>query len=284
MSYRLDSEQAARRRGARPGCEGCPGAAARRPAQQDERDLTGLSPITHVRQRRLVRIEGGMAAGSSADDLISAVIVDDHVAIVAGVRYWCEGAVPPIRLVDAGGRVAGVWTGPGADANVVILDPELVPGDPGFNELRRMVGSGRHVIVYAQHFDRAVAIRCIDLGALAYVTKRDGREYLIAAIRAAAQGLPPAAPNPRGAIRAGHASNCPQLSTRELEVLRAWFASASKELVAAKLHITVKTVDTYIARARVKYADVGRAAPTKSELLSRALDDGLITVAELNDP
>ncbi len=77
-------------------------------------------------------------------------------------------------------------------------------------------------------------------------------------------------------------SNRPRLSPREMEVLRAWFASSSKELVAAKLHITVKTVDTYVARVPVKYANVGRAARTKSELVSRALDDGIITLAELN--
>ena len=69
----------------------------------------------------------------------------------------------------------------------------------------------------------------------------------------------------------------------EAEVLRAWFASSSKELVAATLHITAKTVDTYIARVRVKYANAGRAASTKSELVTRALDDGVITLAKLNE-
>jgi DNA-binding NarL/FixJ family response regulator len=219
-----------------------------------------------------------------ADGLITAVIVDDHVAIAAGVRYWCESAVPPIGLVDAGGRLAGVWTGPGAAADVVVLDPELVPGNPDLTQLRRLVDSGRRVIVYAQHFDRAAATRCIDLGALAYVTKRDGREHLVAAIRAAAQGLSHGMPRLSGSTGVDAASARPRLSPRELEVLRAWFASTSKDLVAAKLNITAKTVDTYIARVRVKYANVGRAAPTKSELLSRALDDGLITVTELGDP
>ena len=225
-----------------------------------------------------------MAAGSAADDLISAVIVDDHVAIAAGVRYWCERAVPPIRFVDAGGRLANVWTGPGADADVVILDPELVPGDLGFNELRRLVGSGRRVIVYAQHFDGPAAIRCVDLGALAYVTKRDGQEHIVAAIRAAAQGLSYCVPRRPDVNRADRPSDRPRPSPRELEVLRAWFGATSKDLVAVRLNITVKTVDTYIARVRVKYANVGRAAPTKSELLSRALEDGLITVTELDDP
>ncbi|WP_232667113.1 response regulator [Pseudonocardia sp. TRM90224] len=212
----------------------------------------------------------------------SAVIVDDHVAVAAGVRYWCEQAVPPVRLVDAAGALADVWTGPGADADVVVLDLELVPGNPEFGELRRLVDSGRRVVVYSQHVDNATAIKCIELGALAYLTKREGAEHLVPAIRAAAEGLPYTGPSLSGALAADDTSTRPQLSPREMQVLRAWFASSSKELVAAKLNITVKTVDTYITRVRVKYANVGRPARTKSELVGRALDDGLLTLAELN--
>ncbi|CAM3904994.1 response regulator transcription factor [Kibdelosporangium persicum] len=214
-----------------------------------------------------------------AAELITAVIVDDHAVIVAGVRYWCERADPPIRLVDAGARLADVWTGPGATADVVIFDLELVPGTPDFGELRRLVDSGRRVVVYSPRADHATATKCVDLGALAYLTKREGPEHLVPAIRAAARGLPyTVAPLPG----ADDAPSKPRLSPREVEVLRAWFASTSKELVAAKLHITVKTVDTHITRARVKYATVGRAARTKSDLVTRALDDGVITLTELN--
>ncbi|MBB5800859.1 DNA-binding NarL/FixJ family response regulator [Saccharothrix ecbatanensis] len=215
-------------------------------------------------------------------ELITAVIVDDHAAITAGVRFWCERADPPIALIDAGDRLAGVWTAPGADADVVIFDLELVPGKPDFGELRRLVEAGRRVVVYSQHADDATAIKCIDLGALAYLTKREGPDHLVPAIRAVAHGHPYTAPSLSGALAADETPDRPRLSPRETEVLRAWFASSSKELVAAKLHITVKTVDTYIARVRVKYANVGRAARTKSELVSRALDDGVITLAELN--
>ncbi len=212
-------------------------------------------------------------------DPITAVIVDGHPAIVAGVRIWCERADPPIGLVDAGARLADVWTGPGAAADVVILDLELVPGKPNFGELRRLVDSGRRVVVYSQDLDSATAGKCVDLGALAYLTKREGPEHLVPAVRAAARGLPHPGPPPSGAL--GTPSR-PRLSPRETEVLRAWLYSSSKERVAAKLHITLKTVDTHIARVRMKYANVGRAARTKSELVSRALDDGVVTLAELN--
>lgn len=218
-----------------------------------------------------------------AVELITAVIVDDHAAIAAGVAYWCARADPPIHLVDAGARLTDVWTGPGADADVVIFDLELVPRSPAFGDLRRLVDSGRRVIVYSQHADNATAIKCLDLGALAYLTKREGPEHLVPAIRAAAGGEAYTGPSLSGALAADDAPDRPRLSLRETEVLRAWFASSSKELVAAKLHITVKTVETHIGRVRAKYANAGRAARTKSELVTRALDDGIITLAELNE-
>jgi DNA-binding CsgD family transcriptional regulator len=43
-----------------------------------------------------------------------------------------------------------------------------------------------------------------------------------------------------------------------MQVLRTWFESSSKDRVAARLHTTVKTVDAYIARVRMKYTNVGR--------------------------
>ncbi|WP_232376589.1 response regulator [Amycolatopsis aidingensis] len=223
-----------------------------------------------------------MATDRMKEKPISAVIVDDHAAIVAGVRYWCEQAVPPIDLIDAGDRLSLVWTGAGAAADVVIFDLELVPGQPEFGELRRLVDNGRRVIVYSQHADNATAIKCVDLGALAYLTKREGQDHLVPAIRAAAHGRPYTAPSLSGALMTDSTPDRPRLSPREAEVLRAWFASSSKELVATRLDITVKTVDTYIARVRVKYANAGRTARTKTELVGRALDDGLITLAELN--
>lgn len=73
----------------------------------------------------------------------------------------------------------------------------------------------------------------------------------------------------------------PTLSAREIEVLRTWFTCDSKSEAARKLFITAATVNTHISRIRDKYDAVGRPGATKSALLARALQDGLITVEEL---
>ncbi|MGH4009309.1 MAG: hypothetical protein ACRDTH_14350 [Pseudonocardiaceae bacterium] len=64
-------------------------------------------------------------------------------------------------------------------------------------------------------------------------------------------------------------------------MLLAWLESDSKNLVAQRFHLSTNTVDTHINRVRVKYADAGRPATTKAALVARALQDGLIDLAEL---
>ena len=52
-------------------------------------------------------------------------------------------------------------------------------------------------------------------------------------------------------------------------------------MVAKELNLTARTANSYIDRVRVKYANVGRAAPSKAALVARAIQDGLISGVEL---
>ncbi|OZD01401.1 LuxR family transcriptional regulator [Rhodococcus sp. 06-235-1A] len=73
----------------------------------------------------------------------------------------------------------------------------------------------------------------------------------------------------------------PGLTAREIAVLGAWLRCDSKQEVCAVLHIALGTVNTHLSRIRVKYAGVGRAAPTKASLVARALQDGLVALDDL---
>ena len=122
-------------------------------------------------------------------------------------------------------------------------------------------------------------LRCVDLGVATCLTRAEGPEHLVPALRAAASDRP--YPSPALGAAGDRRVDRPTLSEREREVLRAWFASDSKNLVAARFGLSVKTIETYIGRVRIKYADVGRPATTKAALVARALQDGLVDLTEL---
>ncbi|MGV9672239.1 MULTISPECIES: LuxR C-terminal-related transcriptional regulator [unclassified Gordonia (in: high G+C Gram-positive bacteria)] len=71
------------------------------------------------------------------------------------------------------------------------------------------------------------------------------------------------------------------LTTREVEVLRTWLLVDSKSEAATQLMISVGTVNTHLARIRVKYAEAGRTARTKASLVARAIQDGLVVLDDL---
>ena len=79
----------------------------------------------------------------------------------------------------------------------------------------------------------------------------------------------------------GEPQQRPTLTPRELEILRLWLRSESKTVAASDLGISLGTINTHLIRIRAKYAPVGRPVADKSGLLIRALQDGLVSLAEL---
>jgi hypothetical protein len=73
----------------------------------------------------------------------------------------------------------------------------------------------------------------------------------------------------------------PKLSEREKEVLTQWFRCESKQIVAHRSGISVRTGGTLLDRVRLKYAKAGRPASTKAALLARAIQDGLVDLDEV---
>ncbi|RBM12662.1 response regulator transcription factor [Streptomyces sp. PT12] len=212
---------------------------------------------------------------------LSAVIIDDHPAVRAGVAQWLSAGTPPIRVAASGDDVRVAWTGEGATADVVILDLHLGGPTPATGELRRLAETGRRVVVYSMRADDEIALRCLELGALSYLTKAEGAEHLLQATAAAAVGRAYTPPSLAGALAGDRSANRPTLSARETEVLVEWFQSESKELVGQRLGISPHTVNTHLEHIRVKYAMSGREAPTKAALLARAIQDGLVRLDDL---
>jgi DNA-binding NarL/FixJ family response regulator len=83
------------------------------------------------------------------------------------------------------------------------------------------------------------------------------------------------------ALQTRQTAGRPSLSTRERDVLVAWFQTKNKDEVAARLCVEATTVKTHLHRVRAKYAAVGRPAPTKAILIARAIQDGILGADDL---
>ncbi|MFI9456903.1 response regulator [Amycolatopsis sp. NPDC052450] len=212
---------------------------------------------------------------------LTAVVVDDHPAVRAGVLYWLSSGSPPVTVVAEGDDVRAAWIGEGARADVVILDLHLNSTTPAIGDLRRLIEAGRRVVVYSMRADDETVLQCLELGALSYLTKAEGAEHLLEAVRAAAADRSYTPPSLAGALAGDRSERRPALSARETEVLIEWFQSESKDFVAHRLGISPNTVNSHLERIRVKYAQIGREAPTKAALVARAIQDGLIGVSDL---
>jgi DNA-binding NarL/FixJ family response regulator len=214
---------------------------------------------------------------------VTVALVDDHPVVLEGVRAWL-GQDPACRLelVAAGDSLDAVLTGPGRDADVLLLDLNL-HGVLALDEVSRLAALGRRVVVYSEHADDATVLAVLDRGAFAFLAKREAREYCVATILAAAADRPYVPPQAAGTMAADDRPDGPVLSDQERTALLLWFQSMSKSAVAARMGIAETTVRQYIQRARIKYANAGRPAPTRAMLLARAIQDGLIRADEVTE-
>ncbi len=211
-------------------------------------------------------------------------IIDDHDVVHAGIEAWCADADPPIRVVGSYVTPQEFMVShpdPVGELDVVLLDLQIDGSRPDFDTLTKLCARGQRVIVYSHIATDEVILNCLDLGAVTYLVKSEGKRHLIDAIHAAHSTEPYMGPRMAKAMLNEHDLGRTKLSQREKEVLVAWFQTESKELVGKQLYIAPTTVRTHLQRVRAKYAGVGRDAPTKSALLARAIEDGLLGLNDL---
>jgi DNA-binding NarL/FixJ family response regulator len=215
-------------------------------------------------------------------DATSVAVIDDHDAIQLAVQIWCQQADPPIPIhTGYGSTTEFLATHPQTVPSVVVFDLEQIEHRPDFRGLEKAVALGHRVVVYSHLAGDEVIMRCLELGAVTFVVKSEGKAHLIDAVRAALVNEPYVGPRMAKAIFHDRSVGRPKLAPRETEVLIAWFQTESKDLVGQKLEISSTTVRTHLQRVRAKYAAVGRPAPTKSALVARAIQDGIIFLDDL---
>lgn len=211
-------------------------------------------------------------------------LIDDHESVRLGLAAACSRASVG-DVVFTGSTVVEYlrWrkeTGE-APADVVVLDLMLGDGATVSENVAQLVWDGSQVIIHSVA-DRPAAVReALAAGALGIISKSARADDVVAAIRTVARGEHLDNVEWASAVDGDRAFADAQLSARERDVLRLYAAGLPLKAVAERLGIAYSTAKENITRVRVKYVEVGRPAPTKVDLLRRAMEDGL--VAEASD-
>jgi DNA-binding NarL/FixJ family response regulator len=211
---------------------------------------------------------------------VSVIIIDDHEAIRLALAIVCEQN--NFKLVASTESVSEALSSlDGISPDVAVLDLSLADGSKVEENVKHLVEKGIAVLVFSIA-DKAHLVRAaLKAGASALVPKSHSMNELVEAIRMVAAGMLVNNLQTTAAIDADQDFTSAKLSPREQEVLSLYASGLALKQVAYSLNITVSTAKEHIDRVRNKYAVIGRPAVNKTELLLRAIEDGLIEEGNL---
>lgn len=186
-------------------------------------------------------------------------LADDHGVVREGLKRMIEAEPDLVVVGEASDGSQAVALCASLLPDVVVMDLSMpgVGGIQATRQLRECCGNSR-VIALTVHEDRAFLNEVLQAGASGYVVKRAAPSDLVRAIRVVASGdvyidplvarkligLSPQTPNAN--LRG------PPATKREIEVLQAIARGYANKEIAATLQLSVKTVETYKARAMEK--------------------------------
>lgn len=178
--------------------------------------------------------------------------------------------------------VSAVSSGPEAVDSCAQLGPDLVlmdlrmPGGEGVEatwRIRQTQPDVRVVVLTTYETDQDI-LRAVEAGAAGYLLKDSSKENLAEALRAASRGETVLAPSVATALVSrlrGDSTPRPQLSGRELEVLRLAAAGSTNAEMGRAMFISETTVKTHLLRA---YAKLGVSDRTAA--VAQAIRHGLL--------
>ena len=210
------------------------------------------------------------------DGPVRVMLVDDHAVVRAGYRRLLADE-PDLRVVaehaDADAAHAALLALSPGEVELLVLDLSM-PGRSGLDLLRRVRQRwpALPVLVFSMHDSPALVAQALAAGAAGFITKSSEPALLVAALRRVARAeVGVLSPDIAGAV-VSLAAGVPQqlLSAREFEVLRGLVEGLTVDQIAARLHLSGKTVSNYQTQIRQRLG-----AATAMDLLRYAQEHRL---------
>ena len=189
----------------------------------------------------------------STEGLLRALVVDDHDIVRLGVRSLLGARFDVREAHDARTALACLAEAP---CDLLLLDLSL-GDDFGLTALPRLRAEcpGMRVIVLSSLAEDLYAERALKSGADGFVSKSALTASLLDAVDTVLAGRVYVSPAMRESLLrrvGGPAPARPDLSPRELEVLRLVAAGRSTREIADTLNRSVKTIETHKQALKVK--------------------------------
>jgi DNA-binding NarL/FixJ family response regulator len=201
-------------------------------------------------------------SGRKAKQPARVLIVDDHPPVREALAFRI-GRQPDLEVCgEAADTAEALRLVAEARPDVAVVDITLKSGD-GIDLIKRIRDRNDHVrvLVWSMHGESLYAERALRAGALGYVNKDQATDTIVEAIRRVLEGkvwLSEAmaerllqravGPGRQDATR----SPVDALADRELEVFRLIGQGVKTAEIADRIHLSVKTVETYRDRIRQK--------------------------------
>jgi two-component system uhpT operon response regulator UhpA len=208
--------------------------------------------------------------------------VDDHESVRLGLRAACIDA--GYDFIEEGANVDALISSlSGREVDVVVLDLSLGDGSSVTDNVKKIQATGAGVLVHSIA-DRVTSVReALAAGAAGVIPKSAATQTVMAAIKSVASGEVLNNLEWASAIDADAEFAKAQLGRRERDVLHLYASGLPLKMVAEQLGIAPSTAREYLDRIRVKYVEIGRPAPTKVDLLRRAVEDGILPGLDTDD-
>jgi DNA-binding NarL/FixJ family response regulator len=187
------------------------------------------------------------------------LIVDDHPIVREGLAV-CINRQPDMTVCcEAQSPTEALQQIAACEPDIAIVDLAM-PGGDGLTLIRDIIARRPNlcVLVLSVQDERVYASRALQAGAKGYIMKQEAADKLVYAVRHILAGQIYLSEQMRSLIIDGMVkstssvgrSPVEQLSDRELEVFRLLGEGLRSREIAARLHLSVKTIDTYYERIK----------------------------------
>jgi DNA-binding NarL/FixJ family response regulator len=201
-------------------------------------------------------------------------IVDDHPLMRKGMAMTLENSVEFTVCGQSESAEEALSEIPSLKPEACVVDISL-PGMNGIELVKNLLAQmpDLKILVVSRHDEELYAERAIRAGAKGYLMKLEAGEVLVSAVRQVMNGgiylSDKIGSQLIMKIASGQSAGdnpLELLSDRELEVFELTGKGESTKEIAQRLHVSVKTIDTYRARIKEKMH-----LKTANELMRRAV-------------